>query len=300
MTGGSVTSPLGVVRSSYDRIAGQVLPVDPQPVPAGHGTRNPVESWDALRERLRDAAVPIAEVDAIWVWLIERSRIHGQDATLVCACLAEPMLAKTASAFATPRSAGRHDIESEILTGFLTHLGRVELERPGLWHRLRWAAYRAAIAAAEQHASAVLSATDLGSDLDSIGAQARVMVSEPGHPETVLAQAVAAGVITGTAAELIAVSRWEHRSLTSLAAEREQSVWALRKRRRRAERALLAWLTERALDLDRTSVVEAHAVTALERTDSLTAAPPRRGRRPRPDSSPAPARTSTEQGQVRA
>ncbi|WP_280417610.1 hypothetical protein [Nocardia carnea] len=285
-------SPLGVVRSSFDRIAAQALPADPRPVPAVRATGDPIESWAGLRERLRDPVVPIAEVDAIWVWLIERSRAHGGDEMLVCACLAEPILAKTASAFAAPHSSRRHDIESEILAGFFAYLSRVELTRPWVLLRLRWAAYRAA-AAADQQESVVRPAADLG----PVGEQARVMVSQPGHPETVLAQAVAAGVISEAAAELIAVSRWERRALTSLAAERGQSVWALRKRRRRAEHALLAWLTDRAHDdSGAASIVETHAVSTLA-PPRRAGSRPRRGRRPASDLS-APARSTTGHGEV--
>ncbi|MFD4439878.1 hypothetical protein ACFWPK_08870 [Nocardia sp. NPDC058519] len=294
---GPSTSPLAVVRSSFDRITAQPLPTDPRPAPTTGATGNPVQSWNELRDRLRDPAVPFDEVDAIWVWLIERSRAYGQDATLVCACLAEPMLAKTASTFATSYSTRREDIESEVLTGFFAHLPRVDLERPWVLLRLRWAVYRAA-ATAHRQESGVVSVADIGRDLGPIGEQAWVMVSPPGHPETVLAAAIAAGVITETAAELIAVSRWQRRSLTSLATEREQSVWALRKRRRRAERALSAWLTERARhNPGPTSPVEAHAVLALAPAGARSL--PRRGRRPnQPSSAPAP--SSTEHGQVAA
>ncbi len=288
-SGGPGPSPLGVVRSSFDRIAAQPVPDDPRLEVTG----SPVESWGGLRERLRDPAVPIAEVDAIWVWLIERSRAHGGDATLVCACLAEPMLAKTASVFAPPRSARRHDIESEILAGFFSYLSRVELARPWVLLRLRWAAYRAA-AAADQKEPVVLPVGDLGRDLGPVGEQARVMVSQPGHPETVLAAAVAAGVISEAAAELIAVSRWERRALTSLAAERGQSVWALRKRRRRAEHALLAWLTEHTHDdPGSTSIAETHA------SPRRIGTAPQQDRRSRLTSS-APRRSTTGHGEVAA
>ncbi|MEU7628646.1 hypothetical protein AB0C34_01485 [Nocardia sp. NPDC049220] len=195
---GVVRSPLQVAWAAFDRIAAQELPTDPRPVPelelelelepvAGASGRR-VESWDGLRALLRDPALPIAAVDAIWVWLIERSRVHGGEATLVCASLAEPMLSGMAGLFAAPGSWYRHDVESEVLTGFLTHLGCVELDRPVLWHRLRWAVYRAAIRAAGQQDTKTVSFTDLAPDfdldldLDPIGESGRVMVAEPGHP----------------------------------------------------------------------------------------------------------------------
>ncbi|MGY0497473.1 hypothetical protein ACWZHB_03115 [Nocardia sp. FBN12] len=297
-SGGKPGSPLAVVRAGFDRIATELLPAYPRAVPTPDAaTASSVRTWEQLRERLWDPAVPIAEIDAIWVWLIERTHNHDQDAMLVCAGLAVPMLSRVAGEYATPGSSSRHDVESEVLTGFLTHLARVPLDRPGVWHRLRWAAYRAMITGANQQQSPAMSAGDIDCDLGPLATRARSAIAEPGHPETVLARAVTAGVISADAAELIAASRWEARSLTSLAAERGVSLGKLRKQRRRAERALLAWLTERARDLDsdRTSSVEAATVTALAPPSRL----PRRGRRPKRDSS-APAQRITEHGQVAA
>ncbi|WP_433759593.1 hypothetical protein [Nocardia sp. CA-135398] len=249
---------MAVVWAAFDRFAVQPLPADPRPVPSPAGS--PVESWDGLRELLWDPALPIEQVDAIWVWLIERARVHSGDATLVCASLAVPMLAGMARLFAAPGTRHRHDVESEVLTGFLTHLECVELDRPVLWYRLRWAVYRAAIRAAQQQDTETEPVADLALALDLLGARARVILPQPGHPETVLAEAVAAGVITAGAAELIVVSRWERRSLASLAAERGHSHWKLHKQRERAEARLLAWLAERVLDAADTSTTETHAL----------------------------------------
>ncbi|WP_433195746.1 hypothetical protein ACQP1G_42270 [Nocardia sp. CA-107356] len=291
---GRARTPLGVVSAAFDRIAGQPLPADPRPVP---GPGNRVESWEGVRALLRDPGVGIAAVDAIWVWLIERSRTHGGDATLVCASLAEPMLAGMAGVFAAPGSPHRDDFESEVLTGFLTHLGCVELDSPGVWHRLRWAAYRAAIRAANQQQSQVVVA-DLARDLSPTGEKRLLMMTGPGHPETVLAEAVAEGVISAEAAELIAVSRWERRMMTSLATERGQSLWKLFKLRRRDEARLVAWLADRAHDLGDTSIVEAHAVNTLARVEATGGSPERVRQRRKPPLRPS--RSGTGDGEVRA
>ncbi|MFE7720536.1 hypothetical protein ACFU44_16015 [Nocardia rhizosphaerihabitans] len=300
--GGNPGSPLAVVRAGFDRIATEGLPTGPRPVPTSQATTGPVWTWGELRERLWDAATPMDEVDEVWRWLLRRVRAEGGCAMLVCAGLAAPMLSRTVGEHAAPGHAARHDIESEVLTAFLAHLSRVDLETPGVWHRLRWGAYRAVRKAAYQQRTGVTVVGDLDRDLAPLGERVRAMVPEPGHPETILTEAVAAGVISAEAAELIAASRWESRSLTSLAAERGVSLWKLRKARPRAERALLAWLNDRARNLDpeRTSTVEAEAVTAL--APDLAARPervPRRGRRPK-QHSPAPAPASTEHGQVAA
>ncbi|WP_431953240.1 hypothetical protein [Nocardia lijiangensis] len=296
-------SPLAVVRSGFEKLAAEALPADPRLVPTSQAApAAPVRTWAQLRERLWDTATPMAEVDAIWVWLLERVRAKDKGAMLVCAGLAAPMLTRITGEHATPSNTARHDIESEVLTAFLLHLPRVGLEEPGVWHRLRWGAYRAVLKAAYQQQIGVTVVGDLDRDLAPLGERVQVIGAGAGNPETVLAQAVAAGVISADAAELIAASRWEGRSLTSLAIERGVSLWKLRKQRPRAERALLAWLSDRARDLDpeRTSTVEAETVTAL--TPALAARAgraPRRGRRPNRHSS-APGQSSTEQGQVAA
>ncbi|WP_051162793.1 hypothetical protein [Nocardia brevicatena] len=296
--GGEPGSPLAVVRAGFDRIAAAVVPADPRPVPTtGAATGSPIRTWDELRERLWDQATPIEEIDAIWVWLLERVRAEADDAMLVCAGLAAPMLARSAGKYAALGSGHRHDIESEVLAGFLARLGDVNVDRPGLWHRLRWVAYRATRKAANQQQSLAASVGDLEDDLGPLALRARSIMAGPGHPDTVLAHAVAAGVISEEESELIAASRWEKRTLTTLAAERGVSVWKLRKARPRAERALAAWLSERLHDLDpeRTSTVEAEAVTAL----TPPAPSPRRGRRPNRHT-PAQAQSSTYNGQEAA
>ncbi|GEM29531.1 hypothetical protein NN3_05380 [Nocardia neocaledoniensis NBRC 108232] len=288
-------SPLAVAWAGFDRLAHQTLPADPHPLPPALVA--PIRTWGQLREQLWDPATPMAEVDAIWVWLLRRVRAEGDDAMLVCAGLAAPMLSRTASEYVGVTNTARHDIESEILTAFLTHLPRVGLDEPGVWHRLRWGAYRAVLKAATQQRTGATVVGDIDADLAGAGQQVRAIGAGPGHPEAVLTQAVAAGVISADAAELIAATRWEGRSLTALAAERGVSLWKLRKARPRAERALLAWLSDRARDIDpdRTSTVEAEAVTALTPPDRS----PRRGRRPNRHSvTPTP--SSTEHGQVAA
>ncbi|MCP2320963.1 hypothetical protein APR12_006353 [Nocardia amikacinitolerans] len=295
-------SPLAVMRSGFEKIAAEALPTDPRPVPTPQAApAGPVRTWGQLRERLWDSATPMAEVDAIWVWLLDRVRAEAEaeaeDAMLVCAGLAAPMLSRTINEYATSSNTARHDIESEVLTAFLGHLVRVGLDEPGVWHRLRWGAYRAMLKAAYQQQTGATVVGDLDRDLAPLGGRVQAIAAGPGHPETVLAQAVAAGVISQEAAELIAASRWEGRSLTALAAERGVSLWKLRKARPRAERALLAWLSDRLRDVDpeRTSTVEAEAVTAL----APPARSPRRGRRPNRHSA-APVQASTEHGREAA
>ncbi|UGT53997.1 hypothetical protein [Nocardia asteroides] len=281
----------------FDRIADHRLPTSPRPVPASQPDGGPLRRWGELRERLWDPATPMGEVDAIWVWLIARVRDRAESAMLVSAALAAPMLARITGEHTTPGTPARHDAESEALTEFLLHLSRVEVAEPGVWHRLRWTAFRADRKAAIEQRSDVTVVGDLEGALAGLGERAQLVGAGVGHPEAVLADAVAAEVISADAAELIAASRWEGRSLTAVAAERGVAVGRLRKQRSRAERALRAWLADRTRDLDpdRSGPVEAETVTAL----APRVLRPRRGRRPNPPSV-VPAQSSTEHGQVAA
>lgn len=71
-----------------------------------------------------------------------------------------------------------------------------------------------------------------------------------GHPDLVLAEAVAAGVITTAEAQLIGATRLDGVSTEVMAARLGTSVDGVRKRRVRAEGRLVAVLRERLADLD--------------------------------------------------
>ncbi len=232
-------SPVGVVWTALEPVFDDPLPTDPRPVP--HPPDAAIASWGELRELLLGHWVPTEARDAIWRWLIERARCHGPDATLACASLAAPMLGRIAGRFASPHSPHRHDVESEVLLGFLTQLRNIELDRPLLWSRLRWAALTSGWEWAQKRA--VLAPVDEPGDWGDLGR----LMSPHGHPDLVLADAVAEGVITADAAELIALTRWERRSMGAVAEKLRgaKSHWTIRKQRQRAENALVPWLAAR-------------------------------------------------------
>ncbi|WP_280489268.1 replication-relaxation family protein [Nocardia carnea] len=252
----------------FDLIADDPLPREAARV-AGLG--GAVSTWGQLRRVLSDPGVPIQVVDAVWGWLIERSRVEESDAAMLCVGMAVPMLAGMASTFGPRRVEDRADVESDLLTAFFTELARVDLDRPFLWFRLRWAVFRGGRAWVRQEAAAPAPGPDIGTDLNAgWGKPVPAMWSPPGHPEDLLAEAVAEKVITAQVAELIAATRLEGRSVTSLAEEVEgSSHWALHKARRRGEHDLRTWLAARTAgsDLERTSIVEHRALHDLACTD---------------------------------
>ncbi|MFI6309760.1 replication-relaxation family protein [Nocardia fusca] len=224
-----------------------------------------VRTWGQLRQVLSDPGVPIATVDAVWARLISRSQVDGADAALICAGMAAPMLAGMASVFGPRRREDRADVEADLLAAFFAELSRIDLERPFLWFRLRWALFRGGRSWVRQEAAAPVPGADLGTDTGG-HEPVPAMWTPEGHPEQVLAEAVAENVITAEVAELIAATRLEAQSMTALASRTAGlSHWALRKARQRGERDLVGWLAARAAATDpaRTSTVERRALHQL-------------------------------------
>jgi hypothetical protein len=92
-----------------------------------------------LRERLLRRRCGQATRDAVWAHLVLRSRTEGATWTLGCVGVALPALI-TIVATLTARFAGDpSDIHAAVLTGFVTELARVDLRKPRVMLRLRWA-----------------------------------------------------------------------------------------------------------------------------------------------------------------
>ncbi|WP_157121023.1 hypothetical protein [Nocardia miyunensis] len=242
-------SPLQVAWSAFDRIAREPVLTDSWPVP-GPGVR----SWGELREQLLDPSRAFGMVDAIWRWLIDRARQRwherGGQAVTACVGLAVPMLVELAGRFTASGSEPRGELESEILTGFIEQVHAIDLDPPHLWSRL-WSAMAHLARSWARTQSSAPRATDLD-DQDLASSPVQLVQAPPGHPELLLADAVADGVITADAAELIALTRWESRSMISVADQPRgaASYENVRKQRWRAENKLVPWLIERLADPD--------------------------------------------------
>lgn len=219
---------------------------------------------DELRDRLLDRALPMSTVDPVWTHLVERSRVEGGAWTVGCVGVALPALISIAAELSAPFADDHRDIHAAVLSGFLTELAGMDLRRGWVLWRLRWAAYRAGHTFIRD-ALNVPRPTD--EDFHS---------HEPappwGHPDFVLARAVAEGAITDEEAELIGSTRLEEYSLTDAATDRGVSYKALQQVRRRAEHRLVEHLTAQAphdepTDRDERDV-EIHAVNAVTIADA--------------------------------
>jgi hypothetical protein len=246
--------PLDTARSAF-----RWLVTGPDPVSVEGrlfpGLPNRPVPLNELRERLLRRRCGQATRDAVWAHLVLRSRTDGATWTLGCVGVALPALT-TIVATLTARWAGDpSDVHAAVLAGFVAELARVDLRKPRIMVRLRWAAYRGGHAALREALDAPVPSGN------------RCGCTEPapawGHPDFVLARAVAEKVITADEAELIGSTRLEDHSLVTAAARRGLSYAAAAQARRRAEHRLAAYLSadarrETAADIDR--VLEAHAV----------------------------------------
>ncbi|MFE9748233.1 hypothetical protein ACFYOT_25285 [Saccharothrix saharensis] len=216
---------------------------------------------DEVRDLLLARHCSQATKDAVWTHLVMRSRAEGSTWTVAAVGVALPALTSVAAKLSACFALGDGDIHAEVLQGFLTALPTVDLSRPRIMLRLRWAAYRSGYRARSE-------ALD-GPTPVAPGFQSAVPRPPWGHPDLVLARAVAAEVLTATEADLIGATRLEQESVTDWAARRQVGRWAVYKARKRAELRLLAYLREEAVDVDQSGPLVEAVIAPL--------APPRPG-----------------------
>lgn len=191
---------------------------------------------DELRDRLLRRQCPKTIRDAVWAQLITRARRQGASWTLACAGMALPTLASTVSWLTARYPGDAFDVQAEVLTGFLNAVASVDVDRPHVLARLRWAAYRAGLAA-------------LYEELDAPTPLPPGFRSTPprppwGHPDLVLARAVREQVLTRTEADVIGSTRLEDISVSQWATDHHTTVQSVYKMRRRAERRLTDYLRQ--------------------------------------------------------
>lgn len=185
-----------------------------------------------LRDLLLDRGrVPTESRDAAWSVIVRRAQCEGPAWVVGVTGMALPRLRTVTRRLATPCPGQAADIAAEVLTGFVTALRRVDPDAGGVISRLGWAAYRAGLSARTIPDPLVPAHT------------ARIEPAPPpapaGHPDVVLARAVASGVITRAEAELIGVTRLEDVSLAEVARRAGARVDTVKHRRQRAERRLV-------------------------------------------------------------
>jgi hypothetical protein len=165
--------------------------------------------------------------DAAWAVLVRQARCDGPGWVIGATGVAMPGLRRAAGALARGYGSDTADLDAEILTGFLAALRSIDTSRHSIALRLRWAAYRAG--AAFRYAGAAPGSPQ------EIPVAAAAPPRPWGHPDLVLADAVAQGVISAADAALIAATRLESLPLTAAARHLDLPYDAARMRRSRAE-----------------------------------------------------------------
>ncbi|WP_216209797.1 hypothetical protein [Amycolatopsis aidingensis] len=210
---------------------------------------------DEVRDQLLARRCPQATRDAVWAHLVLRSRTEGATWTVAAVGVALPALTSVAATL-TDRFAGDPaDVHAEVVRGFLAALSTVDLRPPRIMLRLRWEAYRSGYQALEE---ALAGPTPVAPGF-------RSTPPHPpwGHPDLVLARAVADGVLTPTEAALIGATRLEEVPVADWAAWHQTGEWAVYKARKRAELRLVAYLRDGAVSDDPTDPLTDQVVTSL-------------------------------------
>ena len=193
-----------------------------------------------LRALLLHPATPPAARNKVWAELVRRARSGEPEWVIGLAGIAMPGLRRAAARLRAAWRADPHDLQSEVLAGFLTAMRALDLDdldSVPLASRLCWAAWRAGQKLACADAAWASRRRDLGEAADG-------PVMPWGHPDFVLAAAVRGGVLTAAQADLIGRNRLEGVPLAQIAAESGISHGALCHRRRRAEARLVAAISQ--------------------------------------------------------
>ena len=215
----TTTEPTGLVlrRTELDPDPGVGLPDGPIGLPE-------------LRRLLLGPGVPQETRDAVWRVLIDRARGEGPSWLVATVGMALPGLRRQVRVLAGSSAGAREDLESAVVEGFVTALYTVDVTRRGLCGRLVRAGYRAGVRQVFQDAPFAGTA--------ATGCASHAPQPPWGHPDFVLADAVAAQVLTRQEAWLIGVTRLEDVPVAVVAAELGEPTNTIVARRRRAERCL--------------------------------------------------------------
>jgi len=188
-----------------------------------------------LKAMLLHPSMPFDVRDAVVDELVARSRSEGGAWTVGLAGVLLPGLRRAAWPLVQACPGKAVDIEAEALVAFLAAVARCEPGRPRLASRLCWLA---------RIGAARLLQSELAERARPDSEPVSAAPPRPwGHPDLVLDKAVRAGVIGAADAELIGATRIGDVDLADVANALGIGYKACHQRRRRAESALVEWLT---------------------------------------------------------
>ncbi len=243
----------------------RLLHAGPQPLSVdgralGHGLpRRPIPLPE-LSAILMHPSCDFATRDRVWRLLITNARTGGETWVVGAVGVALPGLRNAAARLARTATG---DVQAALVTEFVAALITVPLDEPRVVSRL--------LDTASSAARAALRASEPAASGEANFAPGSALPPPPyGHPDLVLARAVAAGVISAEEADLIGTTYLENVSVAEYADRAGVSRWTVYKRRKAAEARLVDAIASGTLsDPNAEVVAEATLTTAIE-------TPPRR------------------------
>ena len=166
---------------------------------------------DELRRLVLAAGTSPQIRDAVWRELVVRARRDGPAWRVAAVGMAMPGLRRQAGMLAAGWHGDTHDLDAELLVGFMECLARVDLDEPRICGRLLEAGVRAARKIREAESDTML--------IRSGEPRAVLPIRPWDHPDLVLARAVAVAVLDRDEAMLIAATRLDHQTLAWVAAQ---------------------------------------------------------------------------------
>ncbi|MFC5833991.1 hypothetical protein [Nonomuraea insulae] len=234
--GGSL--PLDVAEHAFNLLMRGPAPLSLNGSSLGHGLPARPIPLSELREMLLHPSCSRATRDHVWRHLIGQARSHRGAWMVSAVALAIPMLRRLIGVLADKTPAeriDREDLEAEVLTAYMEALGRVNLAWSHPLLRLSRLTHIAVIRAYAADQPSLLADPDL---CDRAGSGQQPLTYPAGHPDLLLARAVAEGIITELEAEMIAFTRLDALPLSSYCRSRGLLYCTALKRRQRAETAL--------------------------------------------------------------
>ncbi|MHB1927822.1 MAG: hypothetical protein ACYCUG_00025 [Acidimicrobiales bacterium] len=235
--------PLDLLDAAFAALVAGPEPLSLDGAALGHGLPRRAIGLGELKSMLLHPSTGYSAREAAWAELVARARDAGPAWVVGAAGVALPGLRRVAARLvADYPGVDPVEADAEVLTGFLEALAHLDATTGHLPGRLCWAAYRAGRVACRRETAAAARRAPV------------VFSAAPprpwGHPDLVLAEAVAAGVIGSFHAELISATRLGGVYLPALAAELGTDAHSLRRRRQRAEARVVAWLAQRNLEVE--------------------------------------------------
>lgn len=218
----------------------------------GHGLPRRLIALPELSAILMHPSCGFNARDVVWRLLVARARSEGAAWTVGAVGVALPGLRNAAHRLSRTYTG---DVQAALVAEFVAALTSVNVDRPGVVSRL--------LDAASSAARSALRAAEPASSGEANFAPGSTVPPPPfGHPDLVLARAVAAGVLSVGDAELIGTIHLEDVSVAEYAERLGLSRWTVYKRRKAAEARLVEAIGTGVLSDSDAEVVAAATLTS--------------------------------------